>query len=157
MDGDSSRRGWSWVRGVSIGGAGSGSLFLGRFAGSNTTLAVVNHSSLTLGDPNGLQNRVSIAAAASTFGVLSVSGGSSLDSSNSPVYVGDGGTGRLEVSGGSQAAGIYFYLGNAAGSAGVLTVDGANSRFSVSQILHVGVGGTGTVTASGGAAGVGGV
>jgi T5SS/PEP-CTERM-associated repeat protein len=66
--------------------------------------------------------------------------------SSTDAYIGNTGSGTLNVNGGSQLSSSRGYLGNNAGSTGTATVTGAGSQWTNSTDLYVGRNGSGSLT-----------
>jgi T5SS/PEP-CTERM-associated repeat protein len=93
-----------------------------------------------------------------TSGVISVSGsGSTLNASQSGLFVGTHGTGKITVSSGGTVIngayeGVGVYLGYASGASGSATVNGAGASWTTSGEFQVGTGGSGTLLVEAGGA-----
>lgn len=66
------------------------------------------------------------------------------------LYVGDTGTGTLQIGMGGQVSAPTVRIGNGAGSAGVVTVSGSGASLSVDTAVRVGVAGSGTLNITNG-------
>jgi T5SS/PEP-CTERM-associated repeat protein len=66
--------------------------------------------------------------------------------SSTDAYIGNTGSGTLNVNGGSQLSSSRGYLGNNAGTTGTATVTGAGSQWTNSTDLYVGRNGSGALT-----------
>lgn len=118
--------------GVVVGGPGAvKDLMIG--VGSNT-------GSLTL-QSNFSSANVTLGNATGDSGTLTVSGGpSSLWTNTSTIYVGNGGTGLLEIGSGSVVETVNLYLGAAPGGSGTVQLEDASSLTATGTIF-VGYGG----------------
>ncbi len=81
----------------------------------------------------------------SSKGTAAVVGEGSLLQMNGYLYVGDKGTGTLEITNGGTVKNTNGYLGYASGSNGTATVDGEGSIWQNSASLYVGKEGNGTL------------
>jgi T5SS/PEP-CTERM-associated repeat protein len=99
------------------------------------------------------------------FGAVNVTNGGSVyeplpssayPSENGNVFVGDSGSGTLQISNGGAVSGYSGYVGYAAGSSGLATVSGSGSSLAFISSLSIGQGGIGTMIISNGGAGSGG-
>jgi len=131
--------------------SGSGASF--TVAGGVLTLG--NEGTATLTVEQGASASVTggsvyIGATTGGDGTLTLQTGGSFDAGTSVLYVGYGGTGRIEITEGElQSDGAR--LGDGLGSSGEVTLSGSNSSWTNAGWLDVGGGGTGMLTLSDGA------
>jgi T5SS/PEP-CTERM-associated repeat protein len=90
-----------------------------------------------------------------SIGVATVNGGSWVNStsvylSSANLYVGNSGTGTLNVKGGGAVSDDFGYVAYSSGSVGTVTVDGSGSRWTGNTGLIVGSSGFGTLNVTGG-------
>ena len=81
-------------------------------------------------------------------GAVTVDGAGSKWDCRSAVYIGDRGSGTVEITNGGQVTSLSGYIGDDPGSSGAVTVDGAGSIWAVSK-LSVGVDGTAALAITG--------
>ena len=79
-------------------------------------------------------------------GTVTVTGTGSKWSNSSDLYVGDFGTGILNIETGGQVSNATCFLGYNSGSSGTVTVTGIGSKWTNSANLFVGYNGSGTLT-----------
>jgi T5SS/PEP-CTERM-associated repeat protein/autotransporter-associated beta strand protein len=82
--------------------------------------------------------------------VATVTGSGSQWNNSSSLYVGNSGTGTLNVEAGGVVSNTVGYISTSAGSTGVATVTGSGSRWNNSSYLSVGFYGTGTLNVEAG-------
>ncbi len=127
---------------------------------SDTTYAYVGGVSGTVGSltvnagDDIFSRTATIGARSGSTGEVAIEGTGSTWTNTSFMYVGEEGSGRLEITGGGTVTnGYYGYIGYDEGSTGVVTVDGTGSRFSITDAsLYVGDLGNGTLNIRGGGA-----
>lgn len=159
---------------VQNGGTASGttSIRLGDVAGSSGTATIDGSNSLlttpgilyigqagagTLNVQNGgkaksAANVVTLGDAAGSSGTATVTGANSELTSGAAFYIGNAGTGTLNVQNSGSVSSVgAMSLGRMGGSTGTATIDGAGSNLSVSNILYIGSGGSGTLNVQNGA------
>lgn len=127
---------------VSDGGTiqASGNLTLGRNSGSTGTLDILDGGTVTAGDDS------FIGHLAGSDGTMNVSGdGSSFDTGSNYLYVGDEGTGALNIENGGAVSSRLGIIGNDIDSVGTAEVDGDGSTWTTSLALTVGNIGSGTL------------
>ena len=89
---------------------------------------------------------------AGSSGTVNLSGSDSSLTVDSDLYVGDDGTGELNISDGATVdANAYLYVGKDFGSSGTVNVSGSDSSLTVDSDLYVGYEGTGELNISDGA------
>ncbi len=133
---DGSKSSWS--------SAGSIPLYVGD--AGNGALTVQNGAS---GSAQGLQTY--IAYQSGTQGTVTVTGTGSTWTNRDALYVGYGGTGAMNVTGGAVATPQYTTdIGYQPGSTGRLGIGGAGSKFTVTDPLTVGTQGTGSIAITAG-------
>ncbi len=89
-----------------------------------------------------------------SIGMATVSGTGSKWTNSTYLYVGNFGTGTLNVTSGGSVGSLFGYIGFESGSVGTATVSGTGSKWTNSGDLYVGSSGTGTLNVtSGGSAG----
>ncbi|HUT35189.1 MAG TPA: PEP-CTERM sorting domain-containing protein [Planctomycetota bacterium] len=120
------------------------SVVVGDTAGLSPSLT------LWLGTLAGVEGRVATVAGGSGTVTVGAPGQPATWVNSAGLYVGDAGTGVLDVLNGSLAASATGYLGYADTSTGTATVDGAGSTWASSSDLYVGSAGTGTLTVQNG-------
>ncbi len=84
-------------------------------------------------------------------GTATVSGSGSIWDNYSDFYVGDFGSGTLNITnGGSVSNAAHGYIGGSLGSTGAVTVDGAGSTWTILRSFYVGNSGSGTLNITNG-------
>ncbi len=117
------------------------SLYVGRSSTGTGTLEITNGGSVTT------VTDVVIGDDANAIGKVTVGGEDSTLSSGDNLYVGQYGTGTLNIENGGTAEASRIYIGSLAGSIGTVTVDG--STLDVGTSLYVGDSGNGTLNIEG--------
>ncbi|MBI1262019.1 MAG: autotransporter domain-containing protein [Rhizobiales bacterium] len=111
---------------------------IGRFG--TGTLNILDGATVTAGNDSFIGDRVG------SDGTMNVSDdGSSFDTGSSDLFVGNEGTGALNVTNGGEVSTVASYIGDDSGSSGEVTVTGSGSRFTNSDVLAVGYEGNGTL------------
>ncbi|MDL2286857.1 hypothetical protein LJC24_05450, partial [Desulfococcaceae bacterium OttesenSCG-928-F15] len=100
---------------------------------------------LTAGGKASSSGDISIGSYSGSSGTVTVDGAGSELKSSRQLSVGNGGTGKLELTDGGKANSTSnIFIGSANGSYGILTVDGADTELkSTSGALYIGANGTG--------------
>lgn len=157
---------FNWLKGtLSLTGdasVGSGVLTSTTTLGTGKTLNVANN--LTVGDSN--QARILsienggvasnyfgyVGNTAGSSGTVTVTGAGSQWNNSGRLYVGNSGTGTLNIENGGvvSSAAVFSSVGYNTGSQGVVNVTGAGSQWNNSGQLYVGVSGTGTLNVANG-------
>jgi T5SS/PEP-CTERM-associated repeat protein len=92
---------------------------------------------------------LSVEPSGSLGGSVAVGTGKALDA-DGDLFVGNAGTGALDITGGGDVSNDSAYIGDDAGSMGEVTVDGAGSTWTNSGSLYIGRAGNGTLNITGG-------
>ena len=133
---------------VSVTGVGSSWTASGDLSVGNSgqgTLAIQSGGRVTNFNGNiGVNGPIGIFTAAD--GKVTVSGAGSQWINNSVVAVGVNGRGMLGITGGGRVQSTNGFVGREAGSAGTVLIDGAGSRWDVNGDLTMGLTGTGTAS-----------
>ncbi|MBE0580113.1 autotransporter domain-containing protein [Devosia sp.] len=126
---------WAIASGLEIGRRGTG------------TLNILDGAMVAAGDDTNIGDR------AGSDGTMTVSGtGSSFEAASYTIYVGNEGTGELNIEDGGAVSNTYGFVGDDAGSVGTANVDGMGSTWINSQSLVVGNSGSGTLNITDGGA-----
>jgi len=119
--------------------------------GTRIGTAAVQTSRLTIKDGTlGVDtagDRISVGAAATASGFLTITTGGRLGNgiSDADVFVGESGTGTLTVEDNGRADVGFLNLGQVAGATGTVTISGPNAVVDTSKFVSVGLHGTGTL------------
>lgn len=126
---------WAIASGLEIGRRGTG------------TLNILDGATVTSGEDSSIGDR------AGSDGTVNVSGdGSSFEIGSDDLFVGNEGTGALNIENGGTVSNTYGFIGDDAGSVGAASVGGAGSTWTNSQTLVVGNSGSGTLNVTDGGA-----
>jgi len=143
--------------GSNAGSTGSVTVFgTGSELNVGTYMAVGENGTGRLNIENGgtmtSQDDFYVGANTGSNGTVSISGeGSTLTVIGETTYIGNRGTGRLNIeNGGTMTGNGEFYIGTYTGSNGTVTVSGSGSEVNGGNVMYVGCYGTGTLEVTGG-------
>ena len=116
------------------------------------TAIVNNGGTAEIGAPGAVSGIGSAGETAGNSGTVEVDGAGSTWTIGNTLYIGNSGTGTLDVTDGGAVSNHNGAIGTTATGSGTATVDGAGSTWTNSGQLTIGGAGTGALTVSGGGA-----
>ena len=148
---------WTNTNELLVGHLGTGSLTLADRAGATAPTLTVGHTgsgefTLTSGSTASFTGVSHLGDLPGSSGTINVTGPGSTLSFASSVFVGNFGTGTLNVLDGGTVTCLRTFLGDDLGSGGTLVVDGAGSTFTAQLESFIGNVATGSISATNGGA-----